>query len=296
MMLFRSQVPAHCALALGTLVAILTPPCGAQARQAPKISPDLKIQELIRQVIYAPNEDDKQLREALKAIREIAIRAPESLGPQLIYYGARAKNEKEGVGMLMMIHRLGPNSALQDSIVPFLESDNQRVQEEASIWLYNMDGEETLDPSASKLRFYYDTLLRQKKAPPPGLVSYVFEISPSRALLLFGRIYSPKPKAEEPPRPLLWSDHLVTTVKWRLSHRFLKKGDLEAARKELDLLSKHEGWYARRYVVEVLRDIPQLGSPAIVERLKKDVDPLVREPVRLKIFQDKHFNDEKPQQ
>lgn len=267
--------------------AASSPVWPGEEKKKPTISPDPTIQKIIRTVIYAKEDEyDKSVWEAMKTLERMSLATPEILGPQLVYYGANASNEKEGIGMLVLMVRLGPDATLREAIVPLLESEDKKLRQEAEIWLYNIDlrasaAHDQTDPVQSSVMFYRKSLLAQKKSPPPGLVAYVFRRSPGHAMLLFGEIYSPKPGSGELPRALLWSQHLVNIVQWRVDHKLLQEGDLEKARKELETLSTHEGWYARRYVVEVLRDFRGLGTPEMIERLKKDAHPLVREPAKL---------------
>ena len=103
--------------------------------------------------------------------------------------------------------------------------------------------------------------MKQKKAPPHGLVDYLYAHSASKALLFFGDIYNEKPDVRfTHPPDLMWADHIIQTVEWRIKNGFVKEGDLEQARKELETLSKHDAWYARRYAVEVIRMEHAIGA------------------------------------
>lgn len=245
----------------------------------PNINPDEKIQATIRRVFMAKDEDDKEAKEAMKRLTEMASKTPEVLAPQIIYYSLHVKDEREGWGILGMMAHFGTNwgPEIRRSIIPFLETDDNNLLREVTIWLSNIDGEFIEARVESTMLYYRETLKAKKEAPPPGLVNYVYSTNPSQALLLFDDIYWKQPW----PHNLKWSDHIINIVKWRIRNRYLQEGDLEKAQKELDGLSKHEGWYARRYVVEVLSASPKLGTADIVNRLKKDPNPLVAEPAKL---------------
>lgn len=223
-------------------------------------------------------------------LNDMARTTPEVLAPQFIYTSLHASNEKERSSIVALMRHFGTGwgtqlgmgwrGEMRRGLIPLLETTDEQARKEVSRWLFEIDGHNS--PKAeSNVLSYRETLLRNKKSPPPGLVNYVYDFSPSLALLLFGDIYSEQPKFGNFPRPLMWSDHVVTTVKWRLRSQFLQEGDLEKAQKELNDLSKHEGWYVRRYVVEVAADAPKLVTAEITERLKKDNHPLVRERVKL---------------
>jgi hypothetical protein len=243
------------------------------------ISPDSKIQATISRVINAKGDDDKEAREAMNSLKEMARTTPEVVAPQIIYYSLHASNEREGWGIIGMMKHLSTwGSEMRRGLIPLLETKDENIRREVSGWLAGIDHSARPRTEELDVVFYRETLLKQKNAPPLGLVDYVFDHAPSKALLLFGEIYADPPQIPLTwPRDLMWSDHVITTIKWRLRNRFLQEGDLEKAQKELDALSKHEGWYARRYVVEVMRGIPTLGTPEIAKRLKKDAHPLVRD-------------------
>lgn len=182
--------------------------------------------------------------------------------------------EKESIGALVLMGRFGCQfqNEIRTALIPLLECRDKRIHDDVVGWLKNIDGQINLMPESH----YREAISKQKAAPPPGVVDYVFDLDPSKALLMLGSLYA----VDRPPgflRPLSWSDHIITVAKWRAHMLFLKEGDLEQARKEMDALSKHEGWYARRYVVEMMRANPTLGTPEIRDRLRKDTNPLVSE-------------------
>jgi hypothetical protein len=271
----------RCLITVAILTLAATDDLWPVEPKAQTISPDAKIQGMLRRVIYATDDDDKEGREALKEIRQLARNKPDLLAPQLIYYGVHVANEKEGVGMMVMLKHLATTSELRQPLIPLLENKDETVRRETATWLSNIDGYHHSNVE-SNLMFYCETLLRQKESPSPGLVKHVYNMSPGRALLIFGEVYSEKPRfTGDFSRSLMWSDHVIATVTWRLRHRFLQEGDLDQARKELDVLSKHEGWWARRYAVEVILETRTLGTVDVISRLKKDRNPLVAEPAKL---------------
>jgi len=245
------------------------------------ISPDKKIQAMIRQFANAKDPDDLDARTAMKGLTKLARSAPEVLAPQLVYYSMRADSGK-GLGSLELMGHFTPRWGLhlRKGLIPLLEARDTKIKREASDWLAVIDNyDNSLSRDQDNVLAVYKPLFAGKKAmPPPGLVDYVFTFNPRKALLLLGEVYLEKagPRVAE-LRALVWADHVIHTAKWRIENQFLQKGDLAKAQKEIDSLSKHEGWYARRYVVEIMRDDPELGAPEILERLKKDLNPLVSE-------------------
>src|SRR5207244_1307750 len=112
--------------------------------------------------------------------------------------------------------------------------------------------------------------------------NYLYDHAPSEAALLFEEIYlGQEGILRKWPQTLLWSDHVINMVTWRMQNVLLKEGDLQRAEWELTALSRHEGWYARRYVVAVIDRTPKLGTADSVNRLKNDANPLVAEAAKL---------------
>lgn len=275
----RTYLQRVVSAALWLLLTTSGSSAGAGDRGTPaSVVPDAKIQADIRQVLRTGNEDDRSAKEALGRLNQLAFKKPEVLAPQVLHAYLPVTDEKEGWRVLGLMKSLGSrwDTEMRRGLIPLLETRDEKTRQAASSWLAGIDGFGRIDPAESILS-YRETLLRQKDTPP-GLVDYLFDHAPGKALLLFGEIHSEKPQiALTWPRDLLWADHLLTTVQWRLRHQFLQDGDLQRARQELDKLSRHDGWYARRYAVEVLRRSPPLATPELAERLRKDRHPLVRE-------------------
>ena len=261
------------ALAVSVLFLSLGGPCAGQPGKGPAIAPDPKIQEMLRQFVRAKDEADAQ--KAKKSINEMARTMPEVLVPQIIYYELHATSQ-EDVGILSVMGHISRawGSQTRTGLLPLLESGDKKTHETAYGYLGGVDGFHS-PGFEHNIWSYRDAILRQKKAPPPGLVDYLFFRGQSTSLLFFGQIYSDDPNLKEATRPLEWSDHVITTVKWRIEKRFVQEGDMQKAQKELDDLSKHDGWYARRYVVSIMHGTPKLRVPEIVNRLVKDPNPLV---------------------
>ena len=184
---------ASVGLSLGLLL-FLPLPCGAQPKKDTPISPDPKIQELIRRFINAQDfekdEDHPDGLKAMKSLNELANKKPDVLGPQLIYYDLRTRNEQEGLGMMRLnrhfILNWGPD--MQGGLIPLLETNDKKVSQAARSWLADIDGFAGHGRGVD-IGSYRKRLSDQKKAPPPGLVDYLFGY-PGKSLVLFGEIYS----------------------------------------------------------------------------------------------------------
>jgi len=83
---------------------------------------------------------------------------------------------------------------------------------------------------------------------------------------------------QEERREARWLVHVVDTIAWRDQHGFrdkISKNDLVDARRQLEALSKAEQWWARAYAAQVIVKLPQLADAGVIERLKRDPNPLV---------------------
>jgi len=260
---------------IATLFLIVAPPTLAQPKKQSSLSPDPKIQEIIRGVIAGMEGDGPEDRPGMRKLFRMAHNEPEVLVRQCIVFLSQA-HDNDSLLMLVLVGRLGHGNEhpIRGALAPLLESNEKRVRQLTANCLTVIDRLGGPTPE-SNLDSYRKTLSMEKKAPPAGLINYLNNYYPqSQCLLFFGEVYMDDP-TDALINSLRWSDHVISTVKWRHQYGFLKKGDLEMAQKEVATLSKHEGWFARRYVVDVINDVSDLGTPEMIERLKKDANPLV---------------------
>ena len=155
-----------------------------------------------------------------------------------------------------------------EALVPLLEGSDSDLTELARDQLLGADWH---NPRNS-----FDTLagyLAGHDKVPDSFIASMFRLSPGEALSRVGVKYLTD---RERWRQLIWADHIVADAVWKREHDFLQAADVEAASAQLEMLSKFDEWWVRRYVVEMLVRQPLFRRDEIVQRLRNDPHPLVR--------------------
>jgi hypothetical protein len=75
----------------------------------------------------------------------------------------------------------------------------------------------------------------------------------------------------------LLAEHIISDAIWLRENRFEERFQmtLPEAAGELAKLAKQEEWWARLYVVEIMRRHRELRDAAVLEQLRKDGNALV---------------------
>jgi hypothetical protein len=80
-------------------------------------------------------------------------------------------------------------------------------------------------------------------------------------------------------REILLAEHLVSNAIWLNKNRFNDRFQavLPEAMEQLEKLAKHEEWWARLYVVYIMRQNPPLLKDKVLRQLREDNNELVSE-------------------
>ncbi|MCK4648373.1 hypothetical protein KAT51_02500 [bacterium] len=171
--------------------------------------------------------------------------------------------------------RLAPASAQSviNAVSPYLGTKDPDLLDLLHTQLLRIDalrGDDELDYS------YYESFIKErKKNPPLPLIQYMYEKSPSEALLTLSQIYIKDPKARE---PLIRAEQIISAD---IKNRGYDV-DRSQAVKALEELSHYKEWWVRLYVAEIIQTpygpvrYYKLVSPGTLEKIKKDSSPLVR--------------------
>ena len=118
---------------------------------------------------------------------------------------------------------------------------------------------------------------RRRVDPPASLARVLFFCAPRPVLHYYLSASFHEPRGEEKRRGMYWADHVVADVMWKIQFRFVKPGEVEAAKAQLEKIAQVDHWWAKRYVLEMMRREKELRDEKILERLRKDANPLVSE-------------------
>src|SRR5262245_54030396 len=260
---------------LVAMVLVLAPLAGAQQRQeekerAAQLQPDPAVQAGIRRLLAAASLEEQSA--ALDSLRAGAGAEHELLVQQLFLFSEHATDTREAMVLGVVLQRLAvPAQHVVRALVPLLESGDVALRAAVGNVLSEY---EHLSVDRGADFSVYRPLLEQGLAL--GLVRHLFETDPGAALLALARVQVTDP-AEL--RALLWAEHEVADVLWKLRFGFRERADLRQSEPEalaqLDLLARHPRWWARYYAARVGSLEPALAVRT--EELRRDEHALVRE-------------------
>jgi hypothetical protein len=268
--------------------------------------------------------DWKAVRE-LQKLKELTDEE-ERIVEQLAIYAVteRREEDQQVLEALAVLHYLDLKPSLVIRVLaPYLDSENDNLRSFAGYWFTGHDNADAAPPRSPQLQpvnyddymKYVSRKLAHGEEVPAGFVTYIYERSPGRALLVFTYASgSPDAAAEfqamrdvlearkegiEPePRPELsrefkerrqarlrlkremrLAEHIVSNAIWLKENEFAERfqAALPEAKEELANLAKHEEWWARLYVAYVMRQHPELRQPEIIRQLSQDSHALVSE-------------------
>lgn len=255
------------------------------------IVPDPAIQARIDQAVQAAQVGTapklsrvERVMHIENALGDLSRELPEKLIQQLLYSHnqARARDERASMGALGLVYYFRfPETSIVRAVLPYIDTDNKLLRSEVRRLLRNVEGGRSVMVAEPDYSYYGGLIGADKEHPPAQLVAYMYQRSPGTALLCLSSIYVPTTDPPERYREVLWAEHVVSDVLWKHKYGFLDKSEVPAeAAAELEKLSKHEAWWARLYVAEILRQHPQFRTPALIDRLKADAHELVRRAIQ----------------
>jgi hypothetical protein len=131
---------------------------------------------------------------------------------------------------------------------------------------------------------------------PGGFIKYIYDRSPGQALLVFAGAFSNSDIAARLPaeakaadgqkqmKHMSWRDielaeHIVSNAIWLQKNGFNDRFQavLPEATDDLTKLAKHDQWWARLYVAEIMRQHRELRLPDVLQQLSTDSNELVSE-------------------
>jgi hypothetical protein len=265
-MLLRSLLASFVALFPGAALA-------QQADVLPR--PDPALQAGIRRVLDAPDEAEQ--RAALEALRADAGPEHAALVPQLFLFSHAATDTREGMALGVVLAALAiPPADVIRALVPLLESEDPDARAEVGNVLSEYE-DRSIERGAD-FGAYRPYLEGPERALPSGLVRHLFEVDPGAALRALARAQVRDPSEL---RGLLWAEHEVADVVWKLRHGFRTGAELARtepeALSELAALARHPRWWARLHAARVAAEEPALRAAVSMEALVSDPHPLVRE-------------------
>ena len=263
-------------LTLGPLILLATlfspaTRCAYGQEEDASFKPDVRIQEWIKHAVTLNTQDE--ITNEISRIRTEGYGVQDLLR-QTLYFQASSRrlyttgkipgtevenNVLVADGLMALLldwdrakNSLTPKSRdeLIDAVLPYLETEDAALRQQAKSALRWVD-----QTTGSKKDFTgYESYLKAiKDHPSETLIAYMYVCDPQAAVLSMSRVYGDKGAETE------LADKL--------------KGDPKFA---LQSLSDRPEWWARLYVAETMEKHPELRDPAILKKLEKDDNPLVK--------------------
>lgn len=216
------------------------------------IEPNAAVQRELAAVAAATNQ--AELDRAIGQLRQAIGSDTSAVMPQLVYFSMRAGDVREGMTPAVVVRELHitPEQQLA-GLTPYLAASDERLAHELRQYLGNIDGSSATQPP--DLRHYLPLLRAKPDASPTVLIQYLLESQPDQGLVVLVDAYVAEPARRE---------------------------SLLAACRDpagLSTLAADPTWWVRLYVAERLRQDPSVRTPDLLQRLRADPHPLVRQAI-----------------
>lgn len=220
-----------------------------------------------------------------------------------------APGEQQPLISLAVLNLLDlPPSVVIESLSPYLNAENIKLRSFVRDWFQSHDnsGSDATPLTPVNFEDYEDYLrkkFRNKESIPPAFSEYIFERSPSRALISFNRADKrskaadrlkamrikfeqeakgivdqlPKPKAGFGANEIRLAEHQISNAIWLKQHDYGEQFQrvLPEAQEQVQALAKQDLWWVRLYAVEIMRRHREFREPKVLEKLASDSNELV---------------------
>jgi len=172
-------------------------------------------------------------------------------------------------------------------LAPYVDAENEKLRSFARGWFQQHDSNDRVHgrPPLGSLN-YYDYMqyvrkrLERNEDIPAGFIKYIYEKDPGKGLLVFAHSYidfSPAHRHRHLRRGMELSERIVSNAIWLNENEFAERFEaaLPEANAELAKLAKHEEWWARLYVIYIMRQNHALLKDKILRQLAEDENQLV---------------------
>jgi hypothetical protein len=169
--------------------------------------------------------------------------------------------------------RLGiTDTQLVEALLPYLDTPDRQQRAQTENWLGGIDRKgEKRDYTV-----YHAVIVAHRADPPLGLVRYMYAAEPDAALTALADVYA----APDERGALAGARGPVVRAIDAQRVGRLDAEQIAAARKALPALCASDAWWVRLYAATVLVQVPPLRTPKLVDALRGDANPLVRETIK----------------
>jgi hypothetical protein len=247
----------------------------------PCIIPDAEIQLRLQRLRELGPRQREFFDEAVLLRETARARGLVTVIKQAALYSSAKDNWRAGeyktfqyaVWMLVSGRDRASDVLVAGALVPYLDCDDAQLRGFVESYLATgTPGGPHDSPSHPAVRALIDYSHERGQDYTGRVVQLLYRTAPSAGLLALGGLWSANNESEH--RSLLYAEHTVADAVWR-EGAFLTEAELTEALTELDKLAKHEGWWVKLYVAEMLRRHEMFRRDDILQRLRNDPNPLV---------------------
>jgi hypothetical protein len=260
---------------------LLSMSVGQVTGQEFSVSPDMTIQQRIASIenelsMCKEGRCDPHYLTALRLLCEMRDVPRRQFLHQLVYFASRSEHvERQVLLSLAMSHVNISRDDIIEGITPFLSATNPGEKAIAGQLLLELESSNGLNEP--DLTQYADYLRTREGSPDLTLVNYMYDRSPSNAMLALRQVWL---VGGEPRLPLI--AHEINSYSWKRHNRYpdAARAVQTTVSAYLKELSGSDKWWIRLYVAAVLERESSLREAAVITRLASDESKIVRERIR----------------
>jgi hypothetical protein len=253
----------------------------------------------------------------LQELKDLALDQSELVKQLAIFAAGPGDEQRPLSTFVILVRLELPPKVIIRVLAPYLDADHPTLRSFVREWFHSQDSADSFEFKPANYKAYAEYVRRQvnrNEEIPGPFIKYIYERSPGQALLLFrsatvdvseytqvlnksveaaqqGRAPTEQEREEireiqterqrdgQERRETLLAEHIVSNAIWLKKNKFDERFQtaLPEAMAELEKLAKHKEWWARMYVVYIMRQNPMLLKDKILRQLAEDSNAIVSE-------------------
>jgi hypothetical protein len=256
----------------------------------------------------------------LQKLKDVAPDQSELVQQLAIFAAAPGDEQRPLSTYVILMRLGLPPKVITRVLAPYLDADHPKIRSFAREWFHSHDSADSFEDKPLNYKAYLEyvrgQMNRNEEIPRP-FIKYVYERSPAQALAVFRhatvdvseylqllnrsveaahqgraptdeereeirRIQAEREQDGRERREILLAEHIISNALWLKKRGFDERfhETLPEAMEELKKLAKNKHWWARMYVVYIMRQNPVLLQDHIRRQLAEDSHELVRDAAR----------------
>ncbi len=242
---------------------------------SPRILPDRDVQDRLERLVDA-KPTELVFYEQVIALREMCrVRGPRHILEQAAWLSSRSSDWRAFQYATWQLP-VGEEYFITKTLLPYLDSVDEALCRFVDRYIATQSSEAEKDRCDGKIEGLIQFVCENRESLPQRAVQSLYWQAPSAAFLEIAAQILPGDL--DTLAQLQSAQHVIDHAVWK-RWRGLTREELQAALSELDKLSKFDEWWVKLYVAEMLRRHDVFRRGDILQRLRKDLNPLVAKAV-----------------